>query len=53
MQGAITLLWAKYAFAAGSRIGWWLAIILMAAIRELSYSEHSRPLRGYLGITFI
>ena len=41
------------AFAAGSGIGWWLAIILMAAIRErLSYSNIPAPLRG-AGITFI
>ena len=32
------------AFAAGSGIGWWLAIILMAAIRErLSYSNIPAP----------
>ncbi len=41
------------AYAAGSGIGWWLAIILMAAIRErLSYSNIPAPLRG-AGITFI
>ena len=41
------------AFAAGSGIGWWLAIILMAAIRErLSYSNIPATLRG-AGITFI
>ena len=41
------------AFAAGSGIGWWLAIILMSAIRErLSYSNIPAPLRG-AGITFI
>ena len=41
------------AFAAGSGIGWWLAIILMAAIRErLSSSNIPAPLRG-AGITFI
>ena len=41
------------AFAAGSGIGWWLAIILMAAIRErLSYSNIPAALRG-AGITFI
>ena len=41
------------AFAAGSGIGWWLAIILMAAIRErLSYSNIPAPLRG-AGLTFI
>lgn len=41
------------AFAAGSGIGWWLAIIAMAAIREkIAYSEVPAPLRG-VGITFI
>ena len=40
-------------FALGSGIGWWLAIILMAAIRErLAYSNIPAPLRG-AGITFI
>ena len=41
------------AFAAGSGVGWWLAIILMAAIREkIAYSNVPAPLRG-VGITFI
>lgn len=41
------------AFAAGSGVGWWLAIILMAAIREkITYSNVPAPLRG-VGITFI
>ncbi len=40
-------------FALGSGIGWWLAIVLMAAIREkLAYSNVPAPLRG-AGITFI
>ncbi|MBI4646933.1 MAG: NADH:ubiquinone reductase (Na(+)-transporting) subunit E [Bacteroidia bacterium] len=40
-------------FALGSGIGWWLAIIALAAIREkLKYSNVPLPLRG-LGITFI
>lgn len=40
-------------FAAGSGVGWWLAIVLMAAIREkLAYSNIPAPLRG-AGITFI
>ena len=35
------------AFAAGSGIGWWLAIVLMAAIREkIAYSNVPAPLRG-------
>lgn len=41
------------AFALGSGIGWWLAIIGMAAIREkLTYSNIPAPLKG-VGITFI
>lgn len=40
-------------FALGSGIGWWLAIIGMAAIREkLTYSNIPAPLKG-VGITFI
>ncbi len=41
------------AFALGSGIGWWLAIISLAAIREkIRYSNIPAPLRG-IGITFI
>ncbi|HPD95231.1 MAG TPA: NADH:ubiquinone reductase (Na(+)-transporting) subunit E [Tenuifilaceae bacterium] len=41
------------AFGLGSGIGWFLAIISIAAIREkLKYSDIPRPLRG-LGIAFI
>jgi Na+-transporting NADH:ubiquinone oxidoreductase subunit E len=40
-------------FALGSGIGWWLAIIGIAAIREkISYSNIPKPLQG-LGIAFI
>jgi Na+-transporting NADH:ubiquinone oxidoreductase subunit E len=40
-------------FALGSGVGWWLAIVGIAAIREkLSYSNVPAPLRG-VGITFI
>lgn len=40
-------------FALGSGIGWFLAIVALAAIREkLAYSNIPVPLRG-LGITFI
>jgi Na+-transporting NADH:ubiquinone oxidoreductase subunit E len=42
-----------FAFALGSGIGWALAIISLAAIREkLRYSNIPKPLRG-LGISFI
>lgn len=40
-------------YGLGSGIGWMLAIIGMAAIRErLQYSDVPKPLKG-LGITFI
>lgn len=40
-------------FGLGSGIGWWLAIVMMAAIREkLGYSNIPAPLRGP-GIAFI
>ena len=40
-------------FGIGSGIGWWLAIVMMAAIRErLEYSQIPAPLRGP-GIAFI
>ena len=41
------------AYALGSGIGWWLAIVALAAIREkLSYSNVPAGLKG-IGITFI
>ncbi len=41
------------AYAAGSGLGWTLAIVAMGAIREkLEFSDVPKPLRG-LGITFI
>lgn len=41
------------AFGLGSGVGWWLAIVALAAIREkIQYSDVPAPLRG-LGITFI
>ncbi len=40
-------------FGLGSGIGWWLAIVMMAAIREkMAYSSVPAPLKG-VGITFI
>lgn len=40
-------------FGLGSGVGWWVAIITIAAIREkIRYSNVPAPLRG-LGITFI
>lgn len=41
------------AYGVGSGIGWWLAIVAIAAVREkLAYSNIPKPLRG-IGITFI
>ena len=41
------------AFGLGSGVGWFLAIVAIAAIREkIKYSHVPAPLRG-LGITFI
>ena len=40
-------------YALGSGIGWYLAIVALAAIREkMSYSNVPAPLKG-IGITFI
>lgn len=40
-------------YALGSGIGWYLAIVLLAAIREkMAYSNVPRPLKG-IGISFI
>jgi Na+-transporting NADH:ubiquinone oxidoreductase subunit E len=40
-------------YAIGSGIGWLIAIVALAAIREkMEYSNVPKPLRG-LGITFI
>ena len=50
---AITSVWGAIAYALGSGIGWLLAIVGLAAIREkMAYSNVPAPLRG-LGITFI
>ena len=45
--------WTATVYGLGSGIGWWLAIVGIAAIREkLAYSNVPAPLRG-IGITFI
>ena len=42
-----------FVYALGSGIGWLLAIVALAAIREkMAYTDVPRPLQG-LGITFI
>ena len=43
----------SFTYALGSGIGWWLAIVALAAIREkMAYAHVPAPLKG-LGITFI
>ena len=50
---AITCFADSVAFAIGSGLGWMVAIVLFAAIREkMEYSNVPKPLRG-LGIAFI
>ena len=50
---AILDVWDSIAYALGSGLGWMLAIVLFAAIREkMEYSIVPKPLRG-LGIAFI
>ena len=45
--------WDALVYGLGSGIGWYLAIVLMGAIREkMEYSDVPKPLQG-LGITFI
>ncbi len=50
---AIGDVWDSISYALGSGIGWTLAIVGLAAIREkMAYSDVPKPLQG-LGITFI
>ena len=50
---AILSFWDSVAYALGSGLGWAVAIILFAAVREkMEYSIVPKPLRG-LGIAFI
>lgn len=52
-QRAYDTVWEATSFGLGSGVGWFLAIIALAAIREkIKYSNVPAPLRG-LGITFI
>ena len=51
--GAISNLWQSIVFGLGSGLGWWLAIVMMAAIREKAqYSRIPAALKGP-GIAFI
>lgn len=50
---AIANLGDAFAFAIGSGLGWMLAIVCLAGIREkMEYNDVPKPLRG-IGITFI
>lgn len=52
-QRAYASLGEATVFALGSGVGWWLAIIAIAALREkITYSHIPAPLKG-AGITFI
>jgi len=51
--GAITNVWQSLVYGLGSGLGWWLAIVMMAAIREKAqYSRIPAALKGP-GIAFI
>ena len=51
--GAITNTWQSIVYGLGSGLGWWLAIVMMAAIREKTqYSRIPAALKGP-GIAFI
>ena len=51
--GELTSLWQTIVYGLGSGLGWWLAIVMMAAIREkTTYSQIPAALRGP-GIAFI
>ena len=52
-EGGINSLWQSIVYGLGSGIGWWLAIVMMAAIREkTTYSPIPVALKGP-GIAFI
>lgn len=51
--GAIANVWQSIVYGLGSGLGWWLAIVMMAAIRErITYSHVPAALKGP-GIAFI
>ena len=53
VSGEIDGLWQSIVYGVGSGLGWWLAIVMMAAIRErLQYSHIPAGLKGP-GIAFI
>ena len=53
VSGEIDGLWQSIVYGLGSGIGWWLAIVMMAAIREkIEYSHVPAAMKGP-GIAFI
>ncbi|MCH5335306.1 MAG: NADH:ubiquinone reductase (Na(+)-transporting) subunit E [Alistipes sp.] len=51
--GELSSCWHSIVYGLGSGLGWWLAIVMMAAIRErITYSHIPAALKGP-GITFI
>ena len=51
--GELATCWQSIVYGLGSGLGWWLAIVMMAAIRErITYAHIPAPLKGP-GITFI
>ncbi|MCH5331247.1 MAG: NADH:ubiquinone reductase (Na(+)-transporting) subunit E [Alistipes sp.] len=51
--GAITSVWQSIVYGFGSGLGWWLAIVMMAAIREKTTYSHIPPALKGPGIAFI
>lgn len=51
--GQIASLWQSIVYGAGSGLGWWLAIVMMAAIREKTTYSHISPALKGPGIAFI
>ena len=49
----ITSLWQSIVYGFGSGLGWWLAIVMMAAIREKTTYSHIPPALKGPGIAFI
>ena len=49
----ITSVWQSIVYGFGSGLGWWLAIVMMAAIREKTTYSHIPPALKGPGIAFI
>lgn len=51
--GEIASVWQSIVYGFGSGLGWWLAIVMMAAIREKTTYSHIPPALKGPGIAFI